>query len=445
MEPLVSVIVPVYNSAEYVGRCVESIINQEYQNLDIIIVDDGSTDGSAAILDAYQGQDSRVRVFHRENSGVSASRNFGLDMARGEYVQFADSDDWLTPDSTKLLVRMAHKASCDMVIGDFYRVNGKRISQKGDIDAEHVMDRVEFASYMIENPADFYYGVLWNKLFCRDLIEQYHIRMDTEVNWCEDFLFNLEYIRYAESFYAVQAPVYYYMKRKGSLVSQGSSITGTIQMKLNVFDYYNAFYRDVYAENYEDVKQKVRMFLISGARDGFVMPVANTKLGKERPKAAVPAVQQATGVIADIYCFRKLMEYYLEAAARLKKLTLHECWLLLLFRDSRHFSSQQELADLAGFSPQKTGKVLQSLKSKGLLEYATNKRTGLAITLTEKSGEYISEIEHELMDLERACINGFDAEETKETRAHLRLMIENIRAQLDKVNASWVDTAETAR
>lgn len=231
MEPLVSIIVPVYNARDYIERCVDSILNQEYQNLEILLIDDGSVDGTDVLLDAYAARDQRVRVIHQENAGVSASRNRALDLAQGEYVQFADSDDWLTPDSTKLLTRPAMEKGCDLVIGDFYRVTGKRLSQKGDIDTDHVMDRREFASYMIENPADYYYGVLWNKLFRRSIIEEHQIRMDEELSWCEDFLFNLEYIRYAESIYAIQVPVYYYMKRKDSLVSQGISISNTVKMK----------------------------------------------------------------------------------------------------------------------------------------------------------------------------------------------------------------------
>lgn len=86
-----------------------------------------------------------------------------------------------------------------------------------------MLTQEEFAAHMMENPADFYYGVLWNKLYRRDLVEEHSLRMDTNINWCEDFLFNLEYIRYAKVFYALHAPIYYYVKRKGSLASQESA------------------------------------------------------------------------------------------------------------------------------------------------------------------------------------------------------------------------------
>lgn len=195
MNPSVSVIVPVYNAKEYLGRCVDSILGQEYTDFELILIDDGSQDGSGDLCDAYAEKDERVRVLHKENGGVSAARNLAMKIARGTYLQFADSDDWITPDATKLLVRMAEDEGSDLVISDFYRVAGDRVSQKGDIDADGCMTREQFAAHMMENPADFYYGVLWNKLYRRKLISEHHLCMNVEISWCEDFMFNLEYIR----------------------------------------------------------------------------------------------------------------------------------------------------------------------------------------------------------------------------------------------------------
>ena len=245
MRPMVSIIVPVYNAEQYLRRCVDSILNQEYTDFEVFLVNDGSTDSSGDICEEYGDKDHRVIVIQKENTGVSDSRNRALDRARGKYLQFLDSDDWITPDATRLFVRAAEEYGCDMVISDFYRVVGERLSPKGDIEEEGVLTQEEFAAHMMENPADFYYGVLWNKLYRRDLVEEHSLRMDTNINWCEDFLFNLEYIRYAKVFYALHAPIYYYVKRKGSLASQGISISKTVKMKLNVFEYYNNFYKHV--------------------------------------------------------------------------------------------------------------------------------------------------------------------------------------------------------
>ena len=163
MNPTVSIIVPVYNAEKTLKRCVDSILGQEYEDLELILVDDGSTDGSGPLCDAFGNQDSRVRVLHKENGGVSDSRNMGLKLARGKWLQFADSDDWVTADATRLLVRKAEADSCDMVVADFYRVIGDRVSHKGDIEEDQVLSREEYAAYMMENPSDYYYGVLWEQ------------------------------------------------------------------------------------------------------------------------------------------------------------------------------------------------------------------------------------------------------------------------------------------
>ena len=224
MSPKVSVIVPVHNAQATLSRCINSIIHQEYTDLELLLIDDGSTDGSGAICDEFASQDERVMVVHKENSGVSDSRNLALSRARGVYLQFVDSDDWITPDATKRFVKTAEESGCDLVIADFYRVIGERLSPKGNIDAAEPFSREQYAAYMMENPADFYYGVLWNKLFRREIVEQYHLRMDPSVSWCEDFMFNLEYIRHARVFSAIQIPLYYYVKTKGSLLIPSSDI-----------------------------------------------------------------------------------------------------------------------------------------------------------------------------------------------------------------------------
>ena len=241
--PLVSIIVPVCNAEKTIGRCINSVLNQKYKDFELILLDDGSTDTSGIICDTYAEKDVRIRVLHKENSGVSDTRNRGIAMAKGEYLQFVDSDDWITSDATDFFVRTATENECDMVIADFYRVIGERVSQKGSIEEEGIMERVDYAVHMMQRPADFYYGVLWNKLYKRSIIEKYQLKMDSSVSWCEDFMFNLDYIRHIRTIYALKIPVYYYVKTKGSLVSQGISMKKTIQMKRTVFAYTMIFIR----------------------------------------------------------------------------------------------------------------------------------------------------------------------------------------------------------
>ena len=195
MEPTVSIIVPVYNAQDYLERCVDSILNQEYTELEIFLINDGSTDRSGEICESYRKKDSRIHVIHKDNTGVSDSRNMAIRQAKGTYLQFADSDDWMAPQAVKLMVRKANETGCDMVIADFYRVIGDRVSHKGDIEEDKVMTKEEFASHMMERPSDFYYGASGNKLYRKDIVDGHRLSMNKEISWCEDFMFNLEYLR----------------------------------------------------------------------------------------------------------------------------------------------------------------------------------------------------------------------------------------------------------
>lgn len=371
MRPMVSIIVPIYNAEQYLRRCVDSILNQEYTDFELLLVNDGSTDASGDICEEYGDQDPRVIVIQKENTGVSDSRNRALDRARGKYLQFLDSDDWITPDATRLFVRAAEEYGCDMVISDFYRVVGERLSPKGDIEEEGVLTREEFAAHMMENPADFYYGVLWNKLYRRDIVEEHNLRMDTDINWCEDFMFNLEYIRYAKVFYALHAPIYYYVKRKGSLASQGINISKTVKMKLNVFEYYNNFYKHVLEEeDYEKNRLQVYRFFIDAAGDGTVPPSilpGSKKLGDERVFVNTE-ILQAEGPAGDAYRKRKLLEHYLEPVALKGDLKVMDVRLLLCLCEKHEWDSRRELADFAGISRTNLTSGLQRLTMKGFLK-----------------------------------------------------------------------------
>ncbi len=372
MEPLVSIIVPVYNAQDFLERCIKSVLAQEYTNYELILADDGSVDDSGAICDRFAGQDGRIKVLHKENTGVSDSRNQALDQAKGEFIQFLDSDDWLTQDAVRLFVRSAQSTQSDMVIGDFYRVIGDTISHKGDIEKEELLTREEFAGYMMENPADFYYGVLWNKLYRREIIEKHRIRMDANISWCEDFIFNLEYLRHCGWIYVLRAPVYYYVKTKGSLVnSQSIHINNTIRMKLNVFEYYQQFFKEVYDEkSYEEIRFQVYRFLLTYAKDGFVPPVflpGSRKLGQERLTAVMQEALEGDSIALHYYRYRKMWERYCETAAVKHDMTLEEVQVLLYLNQGMIIHDLKQLSDLTGISVRKLSGVVQKLEKRQMV------------------------------------------------------------------------------
>lgn len=433
MNPSVSIIVPIYNAETFLRRCVESVLNQEYTDFELLLADDGSRDDSGAICDEYAAADNRVRVFHKENSGVSDARNLCLDKARGRYLQFLDADDWITSNATKLLVRAMEEHQCDMVISDFYRVVGERVSPKGDIDETRVLSREEYAAHMMENPADYYYGVLWNKLYRREIVERHHLRMDPAINWCEDFMFNLEYIRRAETFVALQVPIYYYVKTKGSLCTQGISISKTVQMKLTAFEYYNQFYKAVLdEEEYEKQRLKIYRFLIDAAEDGAVPPVSK-RLGSERVQIP-PDILEEKGVLFDLFRERKLLDYYLEATAQKNGLSLPEARLLLCLQQFRP-SSRKVLADFAGLSQRRLVMLLNRLEGKRLIsvmeprstEGKKNEERRLQIDFSSSAGLILKDLENIWKDFKTTRFSGFSEEEQRQYEQLAGKIQENIQ------------------
>lgn len=438
MHPTVSIIVPVYNAENTIRRCVDSILDQEYTDFELLLVNDGSTDRSGDICDEYAAKDPRVRVIHKENTGVSDTRNLAIGQAQGTYLQFLDSDDWITPDATNSLVRAAEAHQCDLVISDFYRVVGERVSHKGDIDDDAVLSREEYAAHMMENPADFYYGVLWNKLYRRSIVETRHLRMDPEISWCEDFMFNLEYIRYAETFYALQVPIYYYVKTKGSLANQSLTISKTIKMKLTVFEYYHRFFKTVLdEEEYEKSRLKVYRFLLDAAGDGAVPPAVlpgSRKLGNERIHVD-PDTLNGDGILCDAFRDRKLLDHYLETAALKNDLPLIDARLLLSLCQAGPSCTRRELADFAGLSRGSLTLALQRLNGKGLIKIEEARISDPAekrfsISFTPEADSILADLNAVQSDYETARFAGFSSEDLAQYHALSDQVKRNIQAVL---------------
>lgn len=264
--PLVTLIIPIYNAERYLRRCLDSVAAQTFTDMEVLLMNDGSTDGSLAICKEYEERDLRFHTIDKENSGVSNTRNIAMKLARGMYLQFLDSDDWITPNATESLVRAAVEDDCDLVIADFYRVNGKHYVEKKHIKKKDVMSREEFAMEMADDPADYYYGVMWNKLYRRSIIEEHELRCDASMNWCEDFLFNLQFIRHGQRFRALQKPIYYYMKRKGSLVATESVSVDAVKLKFELLEKYKDLYQSMGL--YEEHKLKINSYILAVAKDG---------------------------------------------------------------------------------------------------------------------------------------------------------------------------------
>ena len=225
------------------------------------------------------------------------------------------------------------------------------------------------------------------------------------ISWCEDFIFNLEYLRHCHTIYALQAPVYYYVKTKGSLVnSQGTSINNTIRMKLNVFEYYQQFYREVYDEkSYEEIRFQVYRFLLTYAKDGFVPPSflpGSRKLGQERLTAVLPEALEGDSIALDYYCCRKLWERYCEITAVKNDMTLDEVQVLVYLNQEMMIYDLKQLSNLTGFSVRKLGSVVQKLEKRQMIRKVnTKKETKSVHRMPQRHYELLPEAAPALHDL----------------------------------------------
>ncbi len=368
--PKVSIIVPIYNAEKVVDRCIQSILKQTYQDFELLLMDDGSRDSSGEICDRAAEEDSRVRVIHKENSGVSDTRNQALKLATGEYIQFLDADDWITENATELFVRTMEQNDVDMVISDFYRVNGENVAKKGAIEKDGLMTLKEFTGELITRPADFYYGVLWNKFFKRSVLEEYDIHMDENISWCEDFIFNLEYFKHCKNVFVLKVPLYYYVKTEGSLVSQGMSVKNTVMTKQLVFKYYSAYCLEVFGqEEYEKRRLTVYRYFVDTARDGMMLPSVfptTKKLGEER-EGISEAVSQGEGKFFALYRERKLQDKLFEIVGVRNSLQADEVKLLYFLSEENEDLTEDEVIGIMNMTTLKLNSALSKLRGEGLI------------------------------------------------------------------------------
>lgn len=216
---MVSVIVSVYNLKRYIERCVESLRKQTFSNLEILLVDDGSTDGSAEICDKYAKQDTRIKVIHQPNKGVSAARNCGLDNAKGDYVMFVDGDDYVEPEYVKRLYEEMITADTDMVLCNYYYRDdeGEVINRE---NYTYVAEMRPFqniqALYLFEDQQyGTFFDVLWNRIFRKSLFDG--IRFPEGISLVEDISVLSELYYRAKRVSVIGDKLYNYIYRQNSL------------------------------------------------------------------------------------------------------------------------------------------------------------------------------------------------------------------------------------
>ena len=218
---MISVILPIYNTEKYLKQCLDSLIFQSYKDLEIICIDDGSTDCSGKIADQYAKKDERIRVIHQKNRGESNARNVGLNLAKGEYIAFVDCDDWIEPDMYETLLKMMQDDNLDMAAGSWFKDYSKEQSivvNEKEV-CNQVFDRDQLLRYLYERDAYRGFSYMWNKLYKRDVLIENDGKMmqfDESIKLGGDVIFlakialNVMRARY------IDKPFYHYRMREDS-------------------------------------------------------------------------------------------------------------------------------------------------------------------------------------------------------------------------------------
>lgn len=215
MDPQISIIIPIYNAEKYIKRCVSSVIDQSYDKLEILLVNDGSTDNSLNICEAFAAKDNRIKVISQNNGGVSKARNTGLRLAKGEYVMFLDSDDYMLPDMCKTMLDVLHSKQADCVICGIQEPEGGLWCPQRNIDYSALTDFKRDFIYQLNTEL---LSPCWNKIFKRQLITNL---FNEEISFGEDLIFDLEYLDNCSRLSFITTPLVYHEKQiAGSLVTK---------------------------------------------------------------------------------------------------------------------------------------------------------------------------------------------------------------------------------
>lgn len=273
--PKVSFIIPVYNGAKTIGDCVLSIINDNYSSFEIILVDDGSKDNTEEVCTELAKSDDRIKYIRKENAGVSEARNTGLSIATGKYIRFSDCDDMIVAGSTQKMVDLIESDVSDMVIGDFIRIVNDRSRIRGSVQKAGKYSLGDFSLKMMKTPADIYYAVVWNRLYIREKIQEHNIRFPAGRQWCEDFLFNFDYMQKSNVVSVFKEPVYKYFYSPKGLISSNMTPGKIIKMKTSVYAHYKRYYQNIGL--YKKHRLAIAYFLIDIANDSMIFPEPKRK------------------------------------------------------------------------------------------------------------------------------------------------------------------------
>ncbi len=249
---LISVIIPVYKVEKYLEKCIQSVINQTYENLQIILVDDGSPDNCGKICDEYAKKDHRIEVIHKSNGGLSDARNKGLEIAKGEYIGFVDSDDYIEADMYEVLYNLLKQYNADVSICNFYTVSQGKISIKNADNGINEYNRIEILKEILLDKNIQSYA--WNKLYKKELFDEIKYPIGKKYEDIGTTFFLLEK---CNKVVVTGKSEYYYINRQDSIVNNvtETTITDYIELIMQRYDYIEENIKELSSYNKDYLKR----------------------------------------------------------------------------------------------------------------------------------------------------------------------------------------------
>lgn len=283
MEKKVSIIVPIYNSELYLKKCVETIMNQTYKNIEVLLINDGSTDNSLQIMKQLAAEDSRIIIFNNPNKGVSFSRNFGVEKASGEYIQFVDSDDILEKDITETMVNSLNdNYTLPLVNIKHYYENNSKLTKNliPEVSGKNKLSMKQFLEqYVLSYKTSSLIGSPCNKLFIKEILIDNSIMFELNRTFAEDFLFNLEYFKFMKNIVILKKPFYIYRKEtENSLTKRKNTTLYWWNEYKFIFEKYKLLF-DLFNSNTSDNKREIDTFIEWGLRDSIRRGFMGTTIG----------------------------------------------------------------------------------------------------------------------------------------------------------------------
>lgn len=306
----ISVIIPVYNTADYLPRCLDSILSQTCSDMEIICVDDGSTDESGDILDQYASKYKQIRVEHIENQGAMAARKIGVALATGEYIGFLDSDDWIEPDMYEIMWKIMDKHRVDMVTGGYF-VDGKKPQVYFDAfdEGEYKDARMQYlrenAFFKKEIREVGIRPVMFSKIYKSEILKKILPVVPSDIKYSEDRVLTIRYLLEAKSVYVLQRAFYHYVMREESITHRKDPYYAGEMNKVYVY------FRSLYSHPLftEEMRRQAELYFVKMLIKGI-----NTFMDFSRPylmwydpdwKWKLPkgskVVLYGAGLIGDIY------------------------------------------------------------------------------------------------------------------------------------------------